>query len=85
MTPWAGVVPLEASVFDMVAAVHEMCAAPRAAAASGGAREITVGERIDQLMRHLRLRGTREVYFDELVPDGATRVFIVVTFLCGLR
>jgi segregation and condensation protein A len=83
----AGVVPLEdVSVFDMVAAVHEMLRRAQEPPPHLVEREeITVGERIDQLMRHLRRRGTREVYFDELVPDGATRVFIVVTFLAVLE
>lgn len=83
----AGVVPLEdVSVFDMVAAVHEMLRRAKEPPPHLVEREeITVGERIEQLVRHLRIRGARELYFDELVPDGSTRVFIVVTFLAVLE
>ncbi|MGD9496839.1 MAG: ScpA family protein [Armatimonadota bacterium] len=83
----AGVVPLEdVSVFDMVAAVHEMLRRAQEPPPHTVEREeITVGERIDQLLRQLRLRGERELYFDDLVPEGSTRVFIVVTFLAVLE
>lgn len=83
----AGVVPLEdVSVFDMVAAVHEMLRRAKEPPPHAVEREeITVGERIDQLVHSLRLRGTRDLCFDELVPDGSTRVFIVVTFLAVLE
>lgn len=83
----AGVVPLEdVSVFDMVAAVHEMLRRAKEPPPHAVEREeIAVGDRIDQLVHSLRLRGAREVYFDELVPDGSTRVFIVVTFLAVLE
>lgn len=82
-----GVVPLEdVSVFDMVAAVHEMLRRAKEPPPHTVEREeITVGERISQLTSQLRLRGSRELYFDELVPDGSTRVFIVVTFLAVLE
>ena len=83
----AGVVPLEdVSVFDMVAAVHEMLRRARELPPHAVEREeITVGERIDQLVSAFRTRHRRDVFFDELVPDGATRVFIVVTFLAVLE
>ncbi|MGC9319497.1 MAG: segregation and condensation protein A [Armatimonadota bacterium] len=83
----AGVVPLEdVSVFDMVAAVQEMLERAKEPPPHTVEREeITVGERIEQLIRALHLRQSREVYFDELVPDGSTRVFIVVTFLAVLE
>ncbi len=83
----AGVVPLEdVSVFDMVAAVHEMLRRAQEPPPHTPEREeITVGERINQLISEFRLRRRREVFFDELVPDGATRVFIVVTFLAVLE
>jgi len=82
-----GVVPLEdVSVFDMVAAVHDMLRRAKEPPPHTVEREeITVGERISQLTSQLRLRGSRELYFDELVPDGSTRVFIVVTFLAVLE
>ena len=47
--------------------------------------EITAASASTSFVRHLRLRATRELYFDELVPDGSTRVFIVVTFLAVLE
>ncbi len=83
----AGVVPLEdVSVFDMVAAVHEMLRRAKEPPPHQVEREeITVGERIDQLVGSLRLRGSRRIHFDELVPEGSTRVFIVVTFLAVLE
>jgi len=83
----AGVVPLEdVSVFDMVAAVHDMLERARELAPHTVEREeITVGERIDELLHLFRFRRGRETYFDELVPEDATRVFIVVTFLAVLE
>ncbi len=83
----AGVVPLEdVSVFDMVAAVHEMLRRAQEPPPHAVEREeITVGERITQLVGEFRTRRRREVFFDELVPDGSTRVFIVVTFLAVLE
>ena len=83
----AGVVPLEdVSVFDMVAAVHEMLRRAKEPPPHAVEREeITVGERIDQLVGSLGLGGSRPIYFDELVPEGSTRVFIVVTFLAVLE
>ena len=83
----AGVVPLEdVSIFDMVAAVHEMLRRAQEPPPHAVEREeITVGERIDQLISQFGLRRRRELFFDELVPDGSTRVFIVVTFLAVLE
>ncbi|MEA3402746.1 MAG: segregation/condensation protein A [Armatimonadota bacterium] len=82
-----GVVPLEdVSVFDMVAAVQEMLERAKEPPPHTVEREeVTVGERIEQLIQELHLRPRRELYFDELVPDGSTRVFIVVTFLAVLE
>ncbi len=82
-----GVVPLkDVSVFDMVAAVHEMLERAKEPPPHQVEREeITVGERIEQLARGLRARSGEKVFFDELVPQGSTRVFIVVTFLAVLE
>lgn len=82
-----GVVPLQdVSIFDMVEAMHEML--ERAAEPEPHTverEEITVGERIEQLLARLHGRRAREMYFDELVPPGSTRVYIVVTFLAVLE
>ncbi len=82
----AGVVPLQdVSVFDIVSAVHEMLERAKEPPPHQMEREeITVGERIDQLRAQFR-RSNRRTWFDELVPDGSTRVFIVVTFLAVLE
>ncbi len=83
----AGVVPLEdVSVFDIVAAVHEMLDRAKETPPHTVEREeITVGERIEQLCERFRRGGGARAYFHELVPETATRVFIVVTFLAVLE
>ena len=83
----AGVVPLhDVSVFDIVAAVHEMLERAKEPPPHTVEREeITVGEMIDRLCKRFRNRRGQETYFDELVPETATRVFIVVTFLAVLE
>jgi segregation and condensation protein A len=83
----AGVVPLQdVSVFDIVEAVHEMLERAKEPAPHQMEREeVTVGDRIDQLRADLRRRSEQRTWFGELVPDGSTRVFIVVTFLAVLE
>jgi segregation and condensation protein A len=83
----AGVVPLQdVSVFDIVAAVHEMLERAKEPPPHQMVRdEISVGDRIDQLRAQFAGRAGGRTWFDELVPDGSTRVFIVVTFLAVLE
>jgi segregation and condensation protein A len=83
----AGVVPLQdVSVFDIVAAVQDMLErAEEPEPHTVEREEITVGERINQLCHDFNRRGGGQTYFDELVPERATRVFIVVTFLAVLE
>lgn len=83
----AGVVPLQdVSIFDIVAAIHEMLERAKEPPPHAVEREeISVGDRIDQVIRYFRLRGGGRVSFQELVPESATRVFIVVTFLAVLE
>jgi len=82
-----GVVPLrDVSVFDMVAAVHEMLERAKEPPPHRMQRdEISVADRIDQLRSSFRTRIGRVAWFDELVPEETTRVFIVVTFLAVLE
>ena len=82
-----GVVPLEdVSVFDIVAAVHEMLERAKEPPPHRMERdEISVGDRIDQLRDRFRSRIGQRTWFDELVPEETTRVFIVVTFLAVLE
>ena len=83
----AGVVPLDdVSVFDMVAAMQEMLSRARELPPHTIYRErISIGERIEQLIRQLEISDDESAYFNELCPDGSTRVFIVVTFLAVLE
>ncbi len=83
----AGVVPLDdVSVFDMVAAMQDMLSRAREVPPHTIHREaISVGDRIEQLIRHLEISDGESAYFDELCPDQCTRVFIVVTFLAVLE
>lgn len=83
----AGVVPLQdVSIFDIVSAVQEMLERAKEPPPHQMAREeISVGDRIDQLRAQFRRAGQRRTWFDELVPETATRVFIVVTFLAVLE
>ena len=82
-----GVVPLQdVSVFDIVAAVHEMLERAQEPEPHRMQREeISVADRIDQLRATFRVRTGRRTWFDELVPESTTRVFIVVTFLAVLE
>ncbi|MBD3293452.1 MAG: hypothetical protein GF393_11045 [Armatimonadia bacterium] len=82
-----GVVPLQdVSVFDIVSAVHEMLERAKEPPPHRMEREeITVGERIDQLRVRFRNRIGQRVWFDDLVPEETTRVFVVVTFLAVLE
>jgi segregation and condensation protein A len=82
-----GVVPLQdVSVFDIVAAVHEMLERAKEPPPHRMEREeITVGQRIDQLRSRFGSRIGQRVWFDELVPEETTRVFIVVTVLAVLE
>lgn len=83
----AGVVPLQdVSIFDIVSAVQEMLDRAKEPPPHLMMREeITVGDRIDQLRAQLRRSAQRRIWFDELVHEGATRVYIVVTFLAVLE
>lgn len=82
-----GVVPLQdVSVFDIVAAVHEMLERAKEPEPHRMQRDqISVADRIDQLRARFRRRTGRQTWFDELVPESTTRVFIVVTFLAVLE
>jgi segregation and condensation protein A len=82
-----GVVPLQdVSVFDIVSAVHEMLERAKEPPPHRMEREeISVGDRIDQLRTRFRRHTGRRTWFDELVPQETTRVFIVVTFLAVLE
>lgn len=82
-----GVVPLQdVSVFDIVAAVHEMLERAKEPEPHRMQRDqISVADRIDQLRARFRRRIGRQTWFDELVPESTTRVFIVVTFLAVLE
>ncbi len=82
-----GVVPLQdVSVFDIVAAVHEMLERAKEPEPHRMQRdEISVADRIDQLRARFHRRIGRQTWFDELVPESTTRVFIVVTFLAVLE
>ncbi len=83
----AGVVPLDdVSVFDMVAAMQEMLSRARELPPQTIHRErISVAERIDQIAGQLQRARGEATYFDDLCPEGTTRVFIVVTFLAVLE
>ncbi len=83
----AGVVPLQdVSIFDIVSAVQDMLDRVKEPPPHLMVRdEISVGDRIDQLRAQLRCSAQRRIWFDELVHDGATRVYIVVTFLAVLE
>lgn len=83
----AGVVPLQdVSIFDIVSAVHEMLERAKEPPPHTVEREeVTVGEMIERLCEQFKRREGSESYFDELMPEGSTRVFIVVTFLAVLE
>jgi len=83
----AGIVPLdEVSVFDIVAAMQEMLArAQELPPATIERDEISVADRIVQIIEQLNAQGSREAFFDELVPLRTTRLFIIVTFLAVLE
>ena len=83
----AGIVPLdEVSVFDIVAAMQEMLArAQELPPATIEREEITVAERIVQIVEQLEAQETRRAFFDELVPPRTTRLLISVTFLAVLE
>jgi len=83
----AGVVPLDdVSVFDMIAAMQDMLSRAREAPPHTIHRDaISVGDRIEQIIRRLEISDGESAYFDELCPDECTRVFIVVTFLAVLE
>lgn len=83
----AGIVPLdEVSVFDMVAAIQDMLERARdLAPATIEREEISVGDRIQQILAQLGGRPRAEGFFDELFPERPTRSLVIVTFLAVLE
>jgi len=83
----AGVVPLQdVSIFDIVSAVQEMLDRAKEPAPHLLMREeISVSDRIDQIHAQLRAGVQRRMWFHELVHEGATRAYIIVTFLAVLE
>ncbi len=83
----SGYVELEdVSIFDMVAAVSDML--KRAAPSPPRIvhrREVTVAQRIPEIITELYASGSEGIMFTGLVEFPATRVYIVVTFLSVLE
>lgn len=81
-----GFVNLEdVSVFDMIAAVHEMLLRAKPEPPARMRRPaLTVAERIDDILLQLTAE-KRPLAFSELIVMPATRLFIIVTFLAILE
>lgn len=76
----------EVSVFDMIAAVSELLKRsegppPRLVRR----REVTVGQRLPEILTELHVAGGEGLLFTRLVDMPASRVYIIVTFLAILE